>query len=359
MEQEGARGGGWRWLGAFWAVVLLVFGLGAGVLSWLGPPEPPAVAEAGAPPGAPVAEPAPPVQAARAHPPSGAVAAPAAGAPREPPAALPAGAAAAAGMPLAPGAAAPPLPPLPPPEARPPMRANARPFDRADPRPRVAVVVGALGANAAVAEQAMRSLPPAVALAFTPYAEQAQSLVGLARARGFETLLALPMEPTGYPLHDPGPRALLTGLPWAENAQRLEWLLGRQTGHVGVIAALGPMRGERFAALVEPYARVQEAVAARGLLFLDPRPGAPAPSRAWGRSLDLVLDEPATRGEIDLRLAQLERMARERGAALGYLGEAGPVAFERVALWAAGLEARGVVLAPPSALARAPEVAQR
>lgn len=321
-----ARISGWRGLGLFWAVVLLALGGGAGVLAWLGPPDAPVTAAA--PPAEPPAPPAePPARTA------------------EPALAVP--------------VLAPLLPALPPVEARPAMRANARPFDRTDPRPRVAVIVGALGANAQLAEQALRLLPPATGLAFSPYAEASQRLVGLARARGFETLLALPLEPTGFPLHDPGPRALLTGLPWGENAQRLDWLLARHAGHVGVVAALGPLRGERFAALVEPHARLQEAVAARGLLFVDARPGAPAPARAWGRSLDLVLDEPATRAELDLRLGQLERIARERGAALGYLGEVSPVALDRLANWAAGLEARGVVLAPPSALARAPELALR
>jgi polysaccharide deacetylase 2 family uncharacterized protein YibQ len=324
-----ARISGWRGLGLFWAVVLLAVAGGAGTLAWLGPP-PPAPVTAEAPPPAPP-EPPPPAAVAAAPAPA--------------PAPMP----------------APLLSPLPPPptESRPAMRANARGFDRTDPRPRVAVIVGALGTHAQVAEQALRLLPPATGLAFSPYAEASQRLIGLARARGFETLLALPLEPTGFPLNDPGPRALLSGLPWGENAQRLDWLLARQTGHVGVVAALGPMRGERFAALVEPFTRVQDTVAARGMLFVDARPGAPAPARAWGRSLDLVLDDPPTRAELELRLGQLERIARDRGAALGYLGEAGPVALERIAQWAAGLEARGLVLAPPSALARAPEVALR
>jgi hypothetical protein len=324
--------------------VLLVFGAGTGVLAILGPP------------------PAAPEVASLVEPPAAATPTAAAPTPGTPATATPAAASTTPPTTTAPAATLAPLlvpPPLPPAEARPAMRANARPFDRSDPRPRVALVAGALGMNAALAEHALQALPAAVGLAFNPYAEQAQRLVGLARARGFETLLALPLEPTGFPLHDPGPRALLTGLPWAENAQRLDWLLARQTGHAGVIAALGPLRGERFAALVEPYARLQDAVAARGLLFLDARPGAPAPARAWGRSVDIVLDEPPTRAEIDLRLSQLERLARERGAALGYLGEASPVAVERVMQWAAGLEARGVVLAPPSAMVRAPEVAQR
>lgn len=207
-----------------------------------------------------------------------------------------------------------------------------------------------------VSALAIQSLPVAVGLAFNPYATEPGPLLQQARLRGFETLLALPLEPTGFPMNDPGPRALLTGLPRAENAQRLAWLLRRQAGHVGVIGALGPLRGERFAALPEPFEAMQRRIEAAGLLYIDPRPGVPSPRLVWGRSVDVVLDAPSTRAEIDLRLTQLERAARERGAAMGYLGEASPVAVERISIWAAGLAARGVVLAPPSALMLPPRL---
>lgn len=244
-------------------------------------------------------------------------------------------------------------------DGRMPMRAYARPFDRQETRARVALILGGIGLRATISEQAIQTLPPQIALAFNPYAPNPSSLIELARSRGFETLLALPMEPTGFPMNDPGHRALLTGLPAGENAQRLEWLLARYPGHVGAIGALGPLRGERFAAMSEPFAQLQLALAARGLLYFDPRPGAPNPQRSWGLTVDVVLDEPPTRGEIDQRLAQLERMARERGGALGYLGEATPVALQRLSIWLAGHEARGVVLAPVTAVMRRPEIAAR
>jgi polysaccharide deacetylase 2 family uncharacterized protein YibQ len=66
--------------------------------------------------------------------------------------------------------------------------------------------------------------------------------------------------------------------------------------------------------------------------------------------VDVLIDERPMRAEIDQRLAELERIARERGAALGLSG-ASPLAVERLAAWAAGVEARGFALAPASALA--------
>jgi polysaccharide deacetylase 2 family uncharacterized protein YibQ len=333
-EQAPPRRRGWRWLGLFWAAWLLLFGAGFATLAWLGPPPAPMVADQPAP-AAPEPTPAAPA----------------------PPPPLPALAAGQA-SPHIDGRLVEPSPqgllPRIGADGRMPLRVYARPFDRNDPRPRAALVVGGLGMNTALTEQAIQSLPPAVGLAFSPYAPRPYPLLERARERGFETLVAIPMEPTGFPLNDPGQQALLTGLPWAENARRLDWVLSRFAGHLGAIGALGPLRGERFAAMAEPHGQMQAVLAQRGLLYIDPRPGAPSPARAWGRSLDVVLDEPPTRAEIELRLSELERLARERGAALGYAGEASPVAIARIAAWAAGLEARGVVLAPPSALARAP-----
>jgi polysaccharide deacetylase 2 family uncharacterized protein YibQ len=210
--------------------------------------------------------------------------------------------------------------------------------------------------NAAVTEEAIRRLPGSVALAFSPYAPRVELLLDQARAKGQELLLALPLEPTGYPLNNPGDRALLTGLSPSENGDRLLWALSRFTGYVGAIGALGPMRGERFAQMGEAMGALQATLHARGLLYVDPRPGAVrGPERAWGRGTDLVVDEPATRGEIERKLARLEELAREHGTALGYAGEASPVLVDRVAAWAGGVESRGLVLAPVTALLRRPE----
>jgi polysaccharide deacetylase 2 family uncharacterized protein YibQ len=326
------------------------------------PPSPPASApvEPPAAPSSPSAVPAAPTATAPTPPPA---AAPPPAAPDPPPLAAPAAAAARG-----------PARPIPPPDAallergrhgmlprvsadgRTPIRAYGREFDRRDTRPRIGIVVADIGMNATQTEEAIRRLPPPVALALSPYAARPGQAAERARERGMETLISIPMEPTGYPLNDPGERALLTGRPMAENMDSLDWVMTRAQGYVGAIGALGAMRGERFATLPEALGQVQDVLRGRGLLYLDPRPGAPAPARAWGRSVDIVLDEPAgTRDVIDRRLEELERIARDRGAALGLAGAATPVLVERLAAWAAGLDGRGLVLAPVSVLIRRPE----
>jgi polysaccharide deacetylase 2 family uncharacterized protein YibQ len=336
-----ARAVGWRGLGWFWLAVLLVLGGGAGVLQWLGPPQPPPpppIASTPPPPPPPVI-PAPPTaglaQSATPAPP-GAVPPPD---PRllEPSTMFPGGM-----LPrLGPGGLA-------------PMRAYAAAFDRADKQPRVAVLLGGIGMSESDSEEAIHTTPAAVSLAVSPYAFHPERLLADARAAGHELFLALPLEPARYPLDDPGNRALLTGNPSALNRQRLEWALTRFAGYVGATGALNGMRGERFAAASELMNPLLEEFAARGLLYIDPRPGAPHPPYAVGRSVDVVLDEPAVRTEIEANLARLEQVARDHGAALGLIGEPRPVTLARLAAWAATLASRGLVLAPVSAIAAPP-----
>ena len=92
------------------------------------------------------------------------------------------------------------------------IRAYARGHDRTDNRPRVGLIVGGLGMNQALTEETIRRLPGAVTLAFSPYATRIALLLDRARDKGMEMLVSLPLEPTGYPLNNPGDRGLLTGL---------------------------------------------------------------------------------------------------------------------------------------------------
>ena len=378
---------GWRGLGLFWLLVLLVLGGVALRLDRLGPPEPhetmaeaPQAPEDLAPPPAaaePVAPPAATTDPTSA-PSVAQVVVPAPAVVEPPPPAAEASAqtpAAPAPPPLDVPVATPDFPaarPIPAPDpalleqgrfgalprvgadGRTSIRAYAGQFDRQDTRPRVGIIVADLGISNAQTEDAIRRLPPSVTFAISPYAPRAAQVAERLRAKGAETLIGLPLEPAGYPLNDPGNRALLTGRSAPENMANLEWVLSRFPGYVGAIGVVGGMRGERFATMEQSYFALQESLRNRGLLFVDARPGVAGPARAWGRSVDVILDEPATRTEIERRLGELETIAKARGSALGLAHAATPVVVDRLVAWAAGLERRGLALAPISVLIRRP-----
>ncbi len=217
-------------------------------------------------------------------------------------------------------------------------------------RPRIGLILSGIGLSDADSRTAISTLPPAVDLAFSAYTDTPGPLADLARERGHELLLSLPMEPEGYPVNDEGPRALLTGAAPADNARNLEWALTRLEGYVGVTGASDGMQGERFAGMAEPFGDVARELTARGLLYIDARPDAPATPGLAGRSVDVVLDQSPARAAIEAQLAKLERLARDNGAALGLAGLPRPVVIETIAAWARTLEAHGAVLAPVSAL---------
>lgn len=324
----------------FWAAVLLAALVGASVLQYLGPAEhrvPVAAAPPNTAPPAPVVEPAAPPSA----PPEprrtelGKVIADPDPALLEP-------------SPIAPDARMPRVAA----DGRPSFSVYARATDPADRRPRVALLVVGFGLNVADSSAAIRELPPAVSLGFSPYTVKPDPLLKEARAAGHEFLVTLPMESQGYPMRQSGPHALLTGSDPAANEQNLLWLLSRMQGEVGFTGASDGLRGERFANAKVPFGLVLNELGGRGLLYVDARPGAKLPT-ANGRvaTVSMIVDEPATRADIDTRLQALEQMARDQGAAIGLAGPLRPVTIDRLAAWARTLDARGISLVPVSSLA--------
>jgi polysaccharide deacetylase 2 family uncharacterized protein YibQ len=246
------------------------------------------------------------------------------------------------------------LPKDPPSGERPQWRRNSQPFDAADDRPRIAVVLTGLGLSSAATETAIKELPPGVTLSFTPFARQLNQWVALARVNGHEVMLDLPMEPTSYPEDDPGPRALLTALSTRQNLERLDWTLNRVTGYVGVATVMG----SRFTASEAHMEPVLQYLKQRGLLFLDNRASEDSvgadlaakigtPRAVNDRSLDRA---QASRAAVDGRLVQLENIALTKGYAVA-MGRPYPVTIERLREWSKDLESRGFALAPITALA--------
>jgi polysaccharide deacetylase 2 family uncharacterized protein YibQ len=347
---------GWRGLILFWGLTLGVLGCGAVVLQLLGPPDGGATVKTAqalpheAAPSEPagVAKPAlPPAQGQ--HPvvqrPGSALPGPIAA---PDPALLEPGHGPDGGMLPRIGA-----------DQRIPGQVYARGFASEPGRPRIGIVLAGIGMNAADSAQAIESLPGELTLALSPYAPQNPELLDLARRNGHELLLSIPMEPTGFSLNDPGEHALLTGATPEQNQRNLEWALGRFAGYAGTTAALGgQLNGERFPTMAEQMRPVLNHLAARGLFYVDPRIAPksetggtpPALPYAWNRSIDLIVDDPADAASLEAKLAALEAIARDKGSALGLVGTPTPVALERLVAWTNGLAARGLVLAPASAL---------
>ncbi len=225
----------------------------------------------------------------------------------------------------------------------------ARPFVSDKPRPKVAIVVTGLGLSKDATNAAIAKLPPEVTLSFSPYASGVDNWIKRARASGHEALLDLPLEPPNFPLHDAGPLAVLAQYAPSEAVNRMEAVLGKAGGYVGVAAALrSPVTAS------EQWGSMLQALRNRGLLFLgDGLVGVANTNMPAAASVTLVADETPFRIAIDTRLLRLLLAAQRDGAAVAYVS-ARPVTFERLLPWIAALPAKDVALAPVSAVVRDP-----
>jgi uncharacterized protein len=241
-------------------------------------------------------------------------------------------------------------------DGRAPLRAYARAFDKNEKQPKIAIVITGLDVGASDTANALAKLPPAITLAFAPFASDIQSWIDKARGAGHEVLIEIPMEPFDFPDSDPGPHALLVGASAAENLKRFDWALSRATGYVGVTNLLGGrFLGETSA--IEP---IMAETAKRGLLFFDDGANSNSLTLTAARHKNVplatgttLLDSVPAADAIDAKLAALESAARQDGFAIA-VGSVTPITVDRVAQWASDAEAHGFALSPVSALAAVP-----
>ena len=222
---------------------------------------------------------------------------------------------------------------------------------------KIAIVVGGLGVSASATADAMVKLPAGVTFAFAPYGANLDNLAANARAGDHEILLQVPMEPFDYPDNDPGPQTLLTSLSSTQNLDRLQWLMARMQGYVGVASLMG----SRFTASDQALSPILREVAKRGLIYVDDGSSSRsvASQIAGANNLlfakaEIVLDKLPAPTEIDRALARLEMTAREHGSAIGY-ATASPATIARIGEWAQKLNGRGFVLVPISMVTAKPK----
>ena len=243
-------------------------------------------------------------------------------------------------------------------DGRRPIDVYARPskyaVKAADAPPRIAVLINGMGLSDGATAEAIKDLPAPISVAYGAYGRNLQDWVEKARQEGHEVLLQIPLEPLDYPTNDPGPHTLLTTLPPEENLKRLQWLMSRFTGYVGITNLMGA----KFEPTQASFVPVLEEVKARGLLFVDD--GSVKDSAAGQiastigldfATADVQIDAVPSPDDINKALARLEAVAKEKGSAIG-IASAKPATIKALAQWAAQLQAKNIILIPVSAAIR-------
>lgn len=219
--------------------------------------------------------------------------------------------------------------------------------------PAIALIVTGLGQNRLVTENALK-LPEEVSLSFSPYSRDTMGWGKASRMSGHETLIDLPLEPSNYPVTDPGPKGLLVEKGAKENEKRLEWIMSRYPGSMGLLAP----QNEQFSSDIESYKVLMQSVANRGLLMVLAAPPRKNETRALVEAsatpllvADLLIDEELSVSAIQTRLTALEALARKRGYAVGII-QPYPISVDQLRQWIETLKEKDIMLVPVSAIAK-------
>lgn len=239
------------------------------------------------------------------------------------------------------------------PEKRPTETVTATPVNGTQPA--IALILTNAGISHRMTNQALKDLPPEIGIAFSPYTDIA-SLEGFtqkAAAQKRDSLLLLPMEPVTYPKDDPGPKALLSRASLKDNARNIEWLLGRTSNIKGSMNYMG----SRFLTDSNNLRPVFNALNKKNLFFIENAGGQSQRlaettariSKTPYLATDMILDAAVAEYAIQQKLVALEKIAAERGYALGVLHPY-PVSLATVTRWSDTLARRGFRLIAPTTL---------
>jgi polysaccharide deacetylase 2 family uncharacterized protein YibQ len=218
-------------------------------------------------------------------------------------------------------------------------------------RAAIAVVIDDVGLDRGRSLRVI-ALPAPLTLSFLPYGRDAPALAILARQRGHEIMLHMPMQPVGG--ENPGPQALSADLGESEIRLRVGAALDRFGDAIG----LNNHMGSRFTTEKRLLRPVMDELAARGLVFLDSRTsGASQGARAAEESgvpaalRDVFLDNDLSAEAIARQLEEVERLARRRGFAVA-IGHPHDATLAALSVWLPGLSARGLQAVPVSTVIR-------
>lgn len=235
-----------------------------------------------------------------------------------------------------------------------PFNEYSRPYEgKKSDQPRVAVIVSGLGHSRAATDAAINNLPPEISLAIDSYARGVSYWMDRAREFGHEVLLTLPLESATFPFEDPGPGTLRVLSAPEENVNQMEWVMSRGSGFFGLMG----VAGSKFTTNDEQISFMLKAIKDRGIMFVDGGyssfsivPRVAFKEKVTWAAVEIDLDKKLASSEIDLKLAEFEKLATSRSLAIGRISNS-PISLARLSAWIKTLPDKGIELVPVSALA--------
>ncbi len=210
-------------------------------------------------------------------------------------------------------------PPIEPPA--PPVRDSVRP-PRPGKLPRIAIIIDDIGYDLQIAEKFI-GLNAAITLSILPLSPHKLKIARMAREKGLDLMLHLPMEPLEYPTVNPGPGALMTAM----TPDTLIRQLNDDLDAVPYIKGVNNHMGSRMTASSDQMNQILSSIKKRELFFIDSRTTADSRARSSARLfqvpyaerdvfLDNVQEPEAIRKQF--RLLLQKAVAHGQALAIGH-----------------------------------------
>lgn len=208
-------------------------------------------------------------------------------------------------------------------------------------RPRIVIVIDDMGVDKKRTAR-MARLPHRLTLAFLPYAHNVQKQVDVAAGMGHEIMMHVPMQPEDDTVN-PGPNVLRSDVARDDLAARITANLDAFQGYHGINNHMGSHFTQNRAGMDMLMAELKR----RELFFLDskthPRSVGGQAAMAAGvmtAGRDVFIDHVATSAGVSKALQDVERYARQHGAAIA-IGHPKDVTIDGLAAWLPTLQAKG------------------
>lgn len=214
-------------------------------------------------------------------------------------------------------------------ELPPPEKLSKPPISKPGQLPKVAIIIDDLGYDRGIAEK-FSQLDIVLTFSILPHSPQQKKIARLARSKGIDTMLHLPMEPNEYPDVNPGPGTLLTSMTADELVDQLEKNLDAVPNIKGVNNHMGSKMTAESSQMYQIFTILKK----RGLFFIDSRTTSASLCKPSARLFqipfaqrDVFLDHLQEPDFIRKQIRDLIQIAQRHGHAVG-IGHAHAVTYE-------------------------------
>jgi hypothetical protein len=155
-----------------------------------------------------------------------------------------------------------------------------------------------------------------------PHSPFQQRIAQLARSKGLEIMIHMPMEPVEYPQVNPGPGTLLTSMSPDELINQLDQNLDTLPGVKGINNHMGSRLTSESTQMYQIFSVLKK----RGLFFIDSRTTAESLCEPSARLFqipfaqrDVFIDHHLKANFIRKQIKELIRIAQKNGEAVGIM----------------------------------------